>query len=178
MTARLNLSQLSEIGALELSQKLNLQQVILLDVRESSEYAGEHIAGSISLPLSTFEADQVAQFGDQPLVLCCQSGMRSSKAFQKLLNYGFHNVSQLKGGLASWKAMGLKTNKSQNAPISLFRQVQIVAGFLVTIGTGLGAFVSPWFLLLSGFVGCGLVFAGVTNTCAMGQLLAKLPYNR
>jgi rhodanese-related sulfurtransferase len=104
--------------------------------------------------------------------------MRSSKASQKLLNYGFHNISQLKGGLSSWKAAGLKTNKSQNAPISLFRQVQIVAGFLVAIGTGLGAFVSPWFLLLSGFVGCGLVFAGVTNTCAMGQLLAKLPYNR
>ena len=64
MTAQSNLSQLTEIEALELNQKLNLQQVILLDVRESSEYAGEHIAGSISLPLSTFEADQVAQFGE------------------------------------------------------------------------------------------------------------------
>ena len=178
MTAQLNLYQLTEIGALELNQKLNLQQVILLDVRESSEYAAEHIAGSISLPMSTFEPDQVAQFRDQPLVICCQSGMRSYKVSQKLLNCGFLNVSQLKGGLSSWKAAGFKTNKSQNAPISLFRQVQIVAGCLVVIGTGLGALISPWFLLLSGFVGCGLVFAGVTNTCAMGQLLAKLPYNR
>ncbi|MEN9247837.1 MAG: DUF2892 domain-containing protein, partial [Gloeomargarita sp. GMQP_bins_69] len=63
-------------------------------------------------------------------------------------------------------------------PISLFRQVQIVAGSLVLLGTILGATVSPWFLLLSGFVGAGLVFAGVTNTCALGMLLAKLPYNQ
>lgn len=178
MTARLNSSQLSEIGALELSQKLNLQQVILLDVRESSEYASEHITGSLSLPLSTFEPTQVAQFGDQSLVLCCQSGMRSFRASQQLLNCGFNNVSQLKGGLSSWKAAGFKTSKSQNSPISLFRQVQIVAGSLVAIGTGLGALISPWFLVLSGFIGCGLVFAGVTNTCALGHLLAKLPYNR
>ncbi|MFM7603073.1 MAG: rhodanese-like domain-containing protein [Pseudanabaena sp.] len=178
MVTQLNLSQLSEIGALELSHKLNLQQVILIDVRESSEYAGEHITGSISLPLSTFEPNQVAQFGDQSLVLCCQSGMRSSRASQQLLNCGFNNISQLKGGLSSWKAAGFKTNTTQSAPISLFRQVQIVAGSLVAIGTGLGVLISPWFLLLSGFVGCGLVFAGVTNTCAMGQLLAKLPYNR
>ena len=85
---------------------------------------------------------------------------------------------QLKGGLSSWKAAGLKTQVNRHAPISLFRQVQIVAGSLVAIGTGLGIVVSPWFLLLSGFVGCGLVFAGVTNTCAMGILLMKLPYNQ
>jgi rhodanese-related sulfurtransferase len=60
----------------------------------------------------------------------------------------------------------------------MFRQVQIAAGSLVFLGTSLGAFVSPWFLILSAFVGAGLVFAGVTNTCAMAMLLAKLPYNR
>jgi rhodanese-related sulfurtransferase len=104
--------------------------------------------------------------------------MRSSRACQKLLENGHDHVMQLKGGLSSWKAAGLTVQADHNAPISLFRQVQIVAGSLVAIGTGLGVFVSPWFLLLSGFVGCGLVFAGVTNTCAMGMLLMKLPYNQ
>ncbi len=85
---------------------------------------------------------------------------------------------QLKGGLSSWKTLGLRVKVNCNAPISLFRQVQIVAGSLVAIGTGLGILVSPWFLLLSGLVGCSLMFADVTNTCAMGILLMKLPYNQ
>ena len=58
--------------------------------------------------------------------------------------------------------------------MSLQRQVQIVAGSFVLLGTLLGAVVSPWFLVLSGFVGAGLAFAGITNTCGMAMLLAKL----
>ena len=173
-----NTSQLTEIEAIALKQKLDLQQVILVDVRESGEYATEHIVGSVSIPLSTFDQNLIENTGDKPLVICCQSGMRSSRASQKLLENGYEHVMQLKGGLSSWKAAGLKTQVNRHVPISLFRQVQIVAGSLVAIGTGLGIVVSPWFLLLSGFVGCGLVFAGVTNTCAMGILLMKLPYNQ
>ena len=173
-----NTSLLTEIEAIALKEKLDLQQVILVDVRESGEYASEHILGSVSIPLSTFDENLLENTGDKPLVICCQSGMRSSRASQKLLENGYDHVMQLKGGLSSWKAAGLKTQVNRHAPISLFRQVQIVAGSLVAIGTGLGIVVSPWFLLLSGFVGCGLVFAGVTNTCAMGILLMKLPYNQ
>ena len=173
-----NTSQLTEIEAISLKQKLDLQEVILVDVRESGEYATEHIVGSVSIPLSTFDENLIENTGDKPLVICCQSGMRSSRASQKLLENGYDHVMQLKGGLSSWKAAGLKTQVNRHVPISLFRQVQIVAGSLVAIGTGLGIVVSPWFLLLSGFVGCGLVFAGVTNTCAMGILLMKLPYNQ
>jgi rhodanese-related sulfurtransferase len=80
--------------------------------------------------------------------------------------------------MIAWKRAGYPVVRDPKAPISLFRQVQIVAGSLVLLGTVLGATVSPWFLLLSGLVGAGLVFAGVTNTCAMGMLLAQLPYNR
>lgn len=173
-----NISQLTEIDAMSLKQKLDLQEVVLVDVRESGEYATEHIVDSVSIPLSTFDENLIENTGDKPLVICCQSGMRSSRASQKLLENGYDHVMQLKGGISSWKAAGLKTQVNRNAPISLFRQVQIVAGSLVALGTGLGIFVSPWFLLLSGFVGCGLVFAGVTNTCAMGILLMKLPYNQ
>ena len=178
MHTPLELSPAIELDAISLKQKLDSQQVTLIDVRESGEYASEHISGSISMPLSTIDPDLIAQISMKPIVLCCQSGMRSSKATQKLLAYGFESVSQLKGGLSSWKSAGFPTASAQNAPISLFRQVQIVAGSLVALGTLLGAFVSPYFLILSGFVGMGLVFAGVTNTCAMGMLLAKLPYNR
>jgi rhodanese-related sulfurtransferase len=178
MISSQNISKLNEIDAISLKQKLDLQEVILLDVRESGEYTTEHIVGSISMPLSTFDQNLIANTEGKPLVICCQSGMRSSRASQKLLENGYDHVMQLNGGLSSWKAAGLTVQSNRNAPISLFRQVQIVAGSLVAIGTGLGILVSPWFLLLSGFVGCGLVFAGVTNTCAMGMLLMKLPYNQ
>ncbi|MBD2179108.1 rhodanese-like domain-containing protein [Pseudanabaena sp. FACHB-1998] len=178
MHKSLDRSPVHELDATSLKQKLELQQVTLIDVRESGEYSSERISGSISMPLSTFDPEQIAQISIKPIVLCCQSGMRSSKATQQLLEYGFESVGQLQGGLSSWKSAGFKTESDQNAPISLFRQIQIVAGSLVALGTLLGAFVSPYYLILSGFVGCGLVFAGVTNTCAMGMLLAKLPYNR
>jgi hypothetical protein len=72
----------------------------------------------------------------------------------------------------------LNPNINRNAPLSLMRQVQIVTGSLIVTGTLLGAFVSPWFLILSGFVGTGLLFAGITNTCALAMLLAKLPFNQ
>lgn len=66
---------------------------------------------------------------------------------------------------------------NKNVLISLMRQVQIVAGSLVVMGTVLGAFLSPWFLILSSFVGSGLVFAGISDTCALGILIAKMPWN-
>jgi rhodanese-related sulfurtransferase len=178
MTASFKSPQLNEIDAISLKQKLELQQVTLIDVREVGEYATEHIEGAISMPLSTFDSTHIDKIGGKPIVLCCQSGMRSNKASQKLLENGFGAVIQLRGGLSSWKDAGFKTQVDRKAPISLFRQVQIVAGSLVVMGIGLGVFVSPWFLLLSGFVGCGLVFAGLTNTCAMGLLLRQLPYNQ
>ncbi len=173
-------SQLQTIDAARLKQLIerDRQQIMLVDVREPGEYANERIAGAISQPLSIFNPAAIEIQADCQTILCCQSGRRSTQAAQKLFEAGFTDVTHLEGGLAAWKTAGYATQIDRNAPISLFRQVQIVAGSLVALGTVLGAFVSPWFLLLSGFVGCGLVFAGVSNTCAMGMLLMKLPYNQ
>jgi len=174
----MNTTQLQEIDAQTLKQWLEDNAVILVDVREPAEYATERIPGAKLYPLSQFNPDLVQPQSGQKLVLYCQSGNRSTKAAQQCLEAGFASVLHLRGGIPSWKNAGYGIEKSQNAPISLFRQVQIVAGSLVLLGTVLGVLVSPNFLLLSGFVGAGLVFAGVTNTCAMGLLLAKLPYNQ
>ncbi|MEA5513285.1 rhodanese-like domain-containing protein [Nodularia sp. UHCC 0506] len=154
------------------------EKLHLIDVREPSEYAAEHIPGAKLLPLSQFQPEQVPFQRHTKVVLYCQSGNRSNQAAQRLMNAGFSDFAQLQGGITGWKELNYPTKINQDAPISLMRQVQIVAGSLVFTGTILGAFVSPWFLILSGFVGAGLVFAGVSNTCAMGMLLAKLPYNQ
>ena len=84
----------------------------------------------------------------------------------------------MKDGLAGWKRSGLPTRVNRKAPISILRQVQIIAGSLVLLGVLLGWLVSPWLYGLSGFVGAGLAFAGISGTCAMAKLLRLLPYNR
>lgn len=180
MTTHMQLQemQLQEIDAPTLKQWLSENAVILVDVREPVEYAAERIPGALSQPLSQFNPQKICCTEGQKPVFYCQSGNRSTRAAQQYLAAGFNTAIHLQGGIPTWKRAGYAIEKSQNAPISLFRQVQIVAGSLVVIGTVLGVWVSPGFLLLSGFVGAGLVFAGITNTCAMGMLLAKLPYNR
>jgi rhodanese-related sulfurtransferase len=166
------------IDASTLKQWLECESILLIDVREPIEYANERILGAISNPLSKFNPYLIQSQPKQKIVLYCQSGKRSQAAVRQLKEIGIANATQLKYGLNAWKAESYPLAKSLNAPISLFRQIQIVAGSLVLLGTILGVTISPWGLLLSGFVGAGLLFAGITNTCALGMLLAKLPYNQ
>lgn len=176
MSARLN--QLHTVDAQTLKQGLENRSITLIDVREPGEFAGEHIPGATLVPLSRFDLRKIPQTDEMQLVLYCRSGNRSAIVAQKLFDAGFESVSHLSCGIGAWKEAGYPTTTNRNAPISLMRQVQIVAGALVVTGTVLGALVSPGCLLLSGFVGTGLMFAGITDTCMLGMLLAKLPYNQ
>ncbi len=171
-------TQLQTLDAATLKQLLDREAVNLVDVREPSEYAGDRIPDATLVPLSKFDPAKIPQTPDKKLVLYCQSINRSQQAAQQLLSAGFTEVAHLAGGLNAWKQSGYSTQVNKNAPISIMRQVQLVAGSLVFAGTLLGAFVSPWFLILSGVVGAGLAFAGATNTCMMARLLAQLPYNQ
>jgi rhodanese-related sulfurtransferase len=166
------------ISPVTLQQLLEQNAVALIDVREVGEYANEHIQGAKTFPLSTFDLQKLPIEGNQTLILMCQSGNRSGKAGRKLLNAGYREVTHLQGGINAWKQAGLPTKKNANAPISIIRQVQIVAGVLVLLGVILSVTVAPNFLLISGFVGAGLMFAGISGNCLMADLLAKLPYNR
>ena len=170
--------QVSEIDATTLKTWLDKGEVILVDVREPAEHLGERIRDTALVPLSRFNPAQVPQPEGKTLVLYCRTGNRSAQAGQQLLDSGASMVWHLRGGIEAWKTAGYETERTAKAPISLQRQVQIAAGLLVLLGTVLGAWVWPWFLLLSGMVGAGLVFAGLTDTCGMAMLLAKLPYNQ
>src|SRR5262249_42352975 len=145
---------------------------------EPPEYAAEHIPEATLLPLSTFDPARVPQEAGKKVVLHCVMGMRSAQAGQKLLDAGFTTVYNFRGGVQAWKDAGYATAGGQRAPLSLQRQVHIVTGSLVLLGTVLGVTASPWFLVLSGGAGLGLLYAGLSGTCGMATLLAQLPYNQ
>ncbi len=164
------------LSAVELAEQMGSHRVAVIDVREPMEFAGGHIAGSLNVPLSRL---QEADLPGGPLVLVCQSGNRSAKGVQTLLQRGYsHPVSDLEGGLPSWQQAGLPLRRLRNAPLPLMRQVQIAAGSLVLLGLILGTWVAPAWILLTWFVGAGLVFAGVSGFCGMARLLALMPWNK
>ncbi|BAY50916.1 hypothetical protein NIES2134_115040 [Thermostichus vulcanus NIES-2134] len=166
------------ISAAELHDALQRQQVLLIDVREPSEYNSAHIPGALLCPLANVKELEPPCRSDTPVVLYCESGRRSGMAYETLASRGWKNLKSLEGGIQRWKQRGYPVKGVARAPISLMRQVQIVAGSLILTGVILGFTVNPAFFLLSGFVGAGLLFAGITGICALGRVLALLPFNR
>jgi len=153
--------------------------VELIDVRTPVEYREVHVGFARNLPLDQLDATQLAasRNGSEPLYVICRSGSRGKQACEKFLAAGYANVVNVEGGTQAWDQAGLPVVRGQKA-ISLERQVRIAAGLLVLVGSALGAFVSPYWIGLSAFVGAGLTFAGITDTCGMGMILARMPWNQ
>jgi rhodanese-related sulfurtransferase len=156
------------------------RDVRLLDVRTPGEFAVAHIAGAYNVPLDTLaeHAAEIRAAVNGTLILVCQSGQRARRAEDALARAGMAQLHVLDGGMNGWIAADLPVRRGPIKKISLERQVRMAAGTLAAAGGLLAVLVDPAFGLLSAVVGSGLVFAGVTDTCAMGLLMAKLPYNR
>jgi len=154
---------------------------LLLDVRSAAEFRAGHVREAVNLPLELVTAIRVGELrGGNParkVVLLCASGRRATTAAERLTGSRLQLLVVSGGTLACAKA-GLPIDKSQGGVISLERQVRIAAGGMVLIGVVLGTLVDPWFHALGGFVGAGLIVAGVTDWCGMGLLLARAPWNR
>lgn len=155
------------------------RNTVLVDVRTPAEFETAHIAGSVSHPLSELNAEAVAKLaaGRDDCTLVCKGGTRASQAAEKLAAARLTSVCVLEGGVMAWEAAGLPLVRGRQT-MSLERQVRIAAGSLVLTGAVLGYFSRPAWIALSGVVGAGLVFAGLTDTCGMGALLARLPWNK
>jgi len=156
----------------ELRAKINAGTVTLVDVREYPEYAEAHIAGARLVPLQSLRQNPELVGGGEDVFLLCRSGRRAQEAAQILRERGLAQPLVVEGGIEAWKQAGFPVT-GQKGPVSLERQVRIAAGALVLTGL----FV-PGLRFLPYVVGTGLVFAGVTDSCAMGMLLARLPWNR
>jgi len=164
----------------EASAAVSNGEGILLDVRTPKEFREVHADGALLVPLDVLDRPKVeGAKGSTPgsIYVLCASGIRAVKAVEKLQNAGLDHLFVVEGGTNAWADAGLPVVRGQKT-VSIERQVRIGAGSLVLIGTLLGWFVHRDFTILAGFVGAGLVFAGITDICGLAIVLAKAPWNR
>ncbi|MCS3432406.1 rhodanese family protein [Klebsiella sp. BIGb0407] len=163
------------------AQQRQAKGALLVDIREADEYVREKIPASRLLSLSAIEQGARLEnlTADDVVIFHCQSGVRSAKNAAKLAAIAAPaQVLLLEGGLNSWKKAGLAVVTDKSQPLPITRQVQIIAGALVLAGVILGYSINPAFFLLSGAVGAGLLFAGVSGFCGLARLLNIMPWNR
>jgi rhodanese-related sulfurtransferase len=150
----------------------------VIDVRTPGEFDTAHIAGAYNVPLDLLREhrDEIIEHLDQDMVLVCRSGQRAAQAEETLRNAGLVNVHILDGGITAWEAKGFAVNRGAQR-WDLERQVRLVAGSIV-LSAILGSIAVPKLKWLAAGIGGGLAGAALTNTCAMGMALSRLPYNR
>ena len=166
------------ISTEEAAARRGLADTVFVDVRTPVEHREVSMAGCRLVPLDELKAEAVvSELGGRKVVVVCRSGNRAKQAAAKLVAAGAGDVVVLDGGMVAWEAAGLPVVRGAKA-MSLERQVRIAAGLMVLAGVVLGTWVHAGFYGLSAFVGAGLVFAGVTDWCGMGLLLARAPWNR
>tara|TARA_B110000483_G_C17939286_1_gene443939 strand:+ start:92 stop:703 length:612 start_codon:yes stop_codon:yes gene_type:complete len=173
------------IAATDVIDSAQLRQLIsddplirVLDVRTGGEFDSVHIPGSYNVPLDTLaeHARDLAEL-DHPVVLVCKSGARADQAHGKLTGAGKQRLHLLDGGLDAWLASGGDVVRGSSETWAMDRQVRLVAGSISLLGI-VASLVAPKAKWLAGGVAAGLTFSAVSNTCAMGNALGKLPYNK
>jgi rhodanese-related sulfurtransferase len=150
----------------------------LLDVRTPAEFQTVHIPGSYNVPLDLLREhrDEIVKHLEHDVVLVCRSGQRAAHAQETLRSAGLGNVHILDGGITAWQGKGFDVNRGAQR-WDLERQVRLVAGSIVFTSI-LGSIAVPKLKLLAAGMGGGLALAAWSNSCVMGMLLSRLPYNR
>jgi len=170
---------IDRISPAELARKqADGDSLAIIDVRTPMEFGEVHVPHAINLPLDHISVDAVRELSNSaPVYVICKSGHRASKACEQLLNAPRLQVKLVDGGTDGWIAAGLDVVRGKKV-MSLERQVRLTAGLLVFIGTLLGFFLHAAWLALPALMGAGLAFAAITDSCAMGMFLARMPWNR
>jgi rhodanese-related sulfurtransferase len=150
----------------------------LLDVRTAAEFETSHIPGAYHVPLDSLKEHraELRQHLDEQYVLVCRSGARAAQAAKVLAEVGLPNLRVLDGGILAWQTAGGPVTRGRPR-WELERQVRLVAGAIVLVSV-VGSVLVPGLQWVAAAVGAGLTVAALTNTCLMGALLSKLPYNR
>lgn len=150
----------------------------ILDVRTPGEFRTVHIPGAYNVPLATLREhrNELLAHLDEDVILVCRSGARAAQAEKALAEAGLPNLRVLEGGINAWEMAGAPANRGADR-WDMERQVRLVAGSIV-LATGVVGLFVPGAHLIGTAIGAGLTYAALSNSCAMGVLLSKLPYNR
>lgn len=159
------------------AQALLAQGALLVDIRDTDEHARERIEQAQHVPMALLSSQGLASEA-KAVIFHCRSGNRTKVNAATLDRCTNCEVYFLEGGLDAWKQSGLPVLKDAKQPLELQRQVQIGAGSMILLGVLLGSLLSPAWYALSGFVGAGLIMAGVTGFCGLARLLMKMPWNK
>ena len=166
------------ISPTKAQERASSGNALLIDVRTPGEFASRRAIGARNIPLDSLASVTSSLPQDYCLLILCEKGGRAAIAAKQLLGSGHTNVHVVEGGTEAWASDGLPIDGTGRKAISIERQVRIGAGILVLTGVILGFLIHPAFFGLSAFIGAGLVFAGITDWCGMGLLLARAPWNR
>ncbi len=155
----------------------------LIDVRTPAEFEAVHVPGARSLPLDTLDCAGILAGREKagetsPIHILCHSGVRAKKAAGKFAAVGFNDCVVIEGGTQAWADAGYPVERGERAVLPLDRQLQLAIGLLVLAGVLLSIFLNPAWIWLSGFAGCGLIFAGLSGICPLRSVIAKMPWNQ
>ncbi len=168
---------MNDATVLELNEEIKKGEVNLIDVREYAEFANGRIKGAENVPLGEVGKLHENLDTSEKVYVMCRTGRRSAQAQGILKAIGFNDVTNIRGGLKAWEDAGFATERDENAPWEIERQVRLAAGSLVLAGFFLGMW--HWsFLFLTAFIGAGLVISALTDSCTMGMILLKMPWNQ
>lgn len=163
------------------AQELMKKGSTLIDIREPAEFLREHIPEAISFPLSeVLLGNKIKNLPvNAPVIFHCLAGSRTIQNEDALIRAADpETILLLSGGINAWKSANLPTIEDNKYPLPMMRQVQIVAGMMIIAGVAMGYSVDKNFFLLSGLIGAGLLFSGVSGWCGMAVLLSKMPWNK
>lgn len=105
----------SQLSPVEATLLINREDALVIDVRESAEFAKGHIPNARHIPLGDLarRASELEKFRDRPIILCCASGNRSSSGAATLKKAGFEKLFNLRGGLFEWEKAGQPVSRKR-----------------------------------------------------------------
>jgi len=162
------------------AKRLLDEGAVLVDIREADEHARERIPQARNVALSDLDRAEIAATEARVVLFHCKSGMRTLGNADKLAASTAEGCDAyvVEGGIDAWRKAGLPVVADRSQPLEIMRQVQIIAGAMALVGTLLGVFYAPGFLILPGLVGAGFLVAGLTGFCGMARVLAHMPWNK
>lgn len=170
-------SAINQIKSKEAMVMMQKNDAILIDVRNGSEYDEKSIPDAILINsdklIKNYDSYKKV-IGNKAIILHCKKGARGAKAAKNLQQITQNKVYNLEGGIDAWEQDGMPIITSG---VSVIRQVQITVGIITIIFALLGFYKNRKFLMVNIFIGFGLLFAGVTGSCALARLIKMMPWN-